>query len=430
MKVKTEKDKLSSCQDSKDLMCDIVKKSEINLAILGNLNFPRGSAPTARVHAYSKGIIENNGRVTIICLKANVKKEAEVQNCEPEGVIDGIKYIYSPGTTIRSDSFLGRRYLELKGLLKALIIIRRLSRPNKVSAILFFSTTALNEILFTFYGRVLNIPVIREKNEYPFTDTNAIRKKIIAYLHKKYVNKLFDGIIVITKCLERYYKPLIRKNAKCILVPILIDISRFEGSFSYESGDKYVAYCGDPKGNKDGVPILIKAFSIISQKYRSSKLYIIGDSPRNSALQDLKALAKKLNIEGRVVFTGMVSREKIPAYLCNAAVLVLARPTSLQSKGGFPTKLGEYLVTGNPVVLTKVGEIPDYLEDGESAFLSEPDSVTAFAAKLDFVLSHPDLAKVVGQKGRKVALNNFDYKMHAQKIINFVNQLDRKADYN
>ena len=411
---------------TKDKRTNIVEKSGIHLVILGGLNFPRGSAPTARVHAYSKGIIENNGKVTIICLKANLIKASERTKLESEGIIDGIKYIYSPGTTIRSDSFWGRRFLELKGLLNALKIIRRLNRQNKISAILFFSTTTLNEILFAFYARFLNIPVIREKNEYPFVDRSTLWKKTIAYLHGKCINKLFDGIIVITKYLERYHKPLIRKDAKSILVPILVDISRFEGHIFPHSNYKYVAYCGSPSGNKDGVPILIKAFSIISKKYKTIKLYIIGDAPGTNVLQDLKNLAKKLDIEHKVIFTGRIDRDKMPAYLCNAAVLALARPTSLQAKGGFPTKLGEYLATGNSVVVTKVGEIPDYLKDGENAFLSEPDSVEAFAEKLDYVLSHPELAKKVGLKGREIALKHFNYKTQAKRIINFIDELNQR----
>jgi glycosyltransferase involved in cell wall biosynthesis len=411
---------------TRDKRTNIVEKSGIHLVILGPLNFPRGSAPTARTHAYSKCIVENNGKVTIICLKANLRKASEMTNLESEGIIDGIKYIYSPGTTIRSDSFWGRRFLELKGLLNALKIIRRLNRLDKISAILFYSTTTLNEILFTFYARFLNIPVIIEKSEYPFVDRSTLCKKTIAYLHEKYINKLFDGIIVITKYLEKYYKPLIRKDAKSILVPILTDISRFEGHIFSHSNDEYIAYCGDPRGNKDGVPILIEAFSILSKKYETIKLYIIGDALGTNVLQDLKNLAKKSNIENRVVFTGTVTRDKIPEYLCNASILALARPTSLQAKGGFPTKLGEYLATGNPVVVTKVGEIPDYLKDGESAFLAEPDSAEAFAEKLDFVLSHPEVAKRVGLKGREVALKYFNYKTQAKRIIYFIDKLNQR----
>jgi glycosyltransferase involved in cell wall biosynthesis len=85
----------------------------------------------------------------------------------------------------------------------------------------------------------------------------------------------------------------------------------------------------------------------------------------------------------------------------------LDRPQSRQAKYGFPTKLGEYLLTGNPVVVTSVGDIPLFLKDGESAYLVEPDNIEEFAAKLDYVLSHYEESKRVGQNGREVALKHF-----------------------
>ncbi len=60
-------------------------------------------------------------------------------------------------------------------------------------------------------------------------------------------------------------------------------------------------------------------------------------------------------------------------------------PDSKQAQGGFPTKLGEYLATGNPVCATTVGEIPDYLVDGESVYFAVPGSVDSFA---DAMLRH------------------------------------------
>lgn len=403
-----------------------MKNSEINLLILGALNFPHGSAPTARIHEYSKCIVENKGKVTILCLKAHLRKESGTESLQPEGTIDGIKYIYTPGTIIRSDSFLERRFLALKGVLNALKLIRRLNKQNKISAFLFFSTTALHETLFTFYARLLDVPVIREKNEYPFPDRSTFWKKKIANLHGKYINKLFDGIIVITRYLEDYYKPLIRKDSKSLFVPIVVDVSRFEGHLPSSSSHRYIAYCGKPSGTKDGVPILIEAFSIVSKKYKDIKLYIIGNAGRYNDMQKLKNKVKSLNIENKVIFTGLVSPTKIPEYLCNATVLALARPSNLQAKGGFPTKLGEYLATGRPVVVTKVGELNNYLKDGESVFFSEPNNVKVFAEKLDFVLSNPEVARKVGQKGKNIALKNFNYKSHSQRIINFIKALNKK----
>jgi glycosyltransferase involved in cell wall biosynthesis len=70
-------------------------------------------------------------------------------------------------------------------------------------------------------------------------------------------------------------------------------------------------------------------------------------------------LIREYRLEGRIQWKGEVPRDQIPAILQHASLLVLPRPESKQAQGGFPTKLGEYLATGNPVCSTRVGEIPD-----------------------------------------------------------------------
>ena len=153
------------------------------------------------------------------------------------------------------------------------------------------------------------------------------------------------------------------------------------------------------------------------------KLYIIGNGAGSDDLEKLKAQVSRLNLEGKVVFTGKVHRDDIPQYLCNASALALARPSGLQSHGGFPTKLGEYLSTGNPVAVTNVGEISSYLADGVNAFIAEPDSVEAFAEKLDFILSNAAIAAKVGLTGREVVLSTFTYKVQSKRIVDFIDQL-------
>ena len=45
----------------------------------------------------------------------------------------------------------------------------------------------------------------------------------------------------------------------------------------------------------------------------------------------------------------------------------------VRSTARFPTKIGEYLASGRPIVTTAVGEMPRYFEDGVTAFISAPD---------------------------------------------------------
>jgi glycosyltransferase involved in cell wall biosynthesis len=101
---------------------------------------------------------------------------------------------------------------------------------------------------------------------------------------------------------------------------------------------------------------------------------------------------------------------------------VLARPDSLQAQAGFPTKLGEYLATGRPVVVTRTGEIGSYLVDGKSAYLAEPGNVKDIARQIDAVLSNPDAARVVGEAGRKVSIECFDWRVHKDELVRWMKQ--------
>jgi glycosyltransferase involved in cell wall biosynthesis len=113
-------------------------------------------------------------------------------------------------------------------------------------------------------------------------------------------------------------------------------------------------------------------------------------------------------------------RDSIPSILKNASLLVLPRPASKQAQGGFPTKLGEYLATGNPVCSTTVGEISDYLVDGESVYFAEPGSVESFAGAMERALSDPIKAREVGLNGRKVAEKYFNKDIQAKILYDFL----------
>ena len=174
-----------------------------------------------------------------------------------------------------------------------------------------------------------------------------------------------DKLFVISRNLKTYFSSIGVPSDKIEIINMTVDQSRFEG-LQRNPKERYIAYCGKATNNKDGVNILIKSFSHISQVHPDVKLYIIGTPPNENDESGNMQLVGDLNLVDKVVFTGMVSHQDMPQMLKNAEVLVLARPSSKQADYGFPTKLGEYLLTENPVVITDVGNISDFLHDGKS----------------------------------------------------------------
>ena len=146
------------------------------------------------------------------------------------------------------------------------------------------------------------------------------------------------------------------------VINMFVDSKRFE-NVRADAKEKYIAYCGTISPFKDGVDCLIKAFANFASKHADYQLKIIGRFESADAEKTLIGLVESLNIAKSVEFTGMVKPNEMPQLLCGAKMLALARPDNEQARYGFPTKLGEYLATGKPVVVTRVGEIGDFLED-------------------------------------------------------------------
>jgi glycosyltransferase involved in cell wall biosynthesis len=225
----------------------------------------------------------------------------------------------------------------------------------------------------------------------------------------------------MTDTLKNYYSefPGINPGIIFLKVPMTVDLDRFKtGQSECKLQKPYIAFCGSSSFYKDGVDILIKSFARISYEYRDLRLYIAAfwekDGPK------MIKLIHDAKLEDKIIYLGTLDRNEIPSLLNNAKVLALPRPDSKQARGGFPTKLGEYLASGNAVCVTKVGEIPDYLVDNESAFLAEPGDINSFTNVLKRALSNEINSKRVGQNGRKVAEIHFNMDVQAKRIYDFM----------
>jgi len=238
-----------------------------------------------------------------------------------------------------------------------------------------------------------------------------------------YVNsvyKLFDGMVIMTYPLLDYFEGKTKSACKKIVVPMTVEAERFENVKKIDQ-DPYIGYCGYIGGNKDGVENLIRSFGIVSKKYPRLKLLLIGPA-KEKDFQKLEEIVMNEDIKN-VIFNGPVSRDEMPSLLVNAKILALARPSSLQSTGGFPTKLGEYLSTGNPTIVTAVGDIPRYLTHKKDIYMVKPDDIELFAVTITEMLDNYDEAKMIAKEGKRHVHETFSYKVQSEKMHEFFIEL-------
>lgn len=260
-----------------------------------------------------------------------------------------------------------------------------------------------------------------ERTEHPKV-SSGYNSRLVALSKKKYKKTLMglDGLFVISTSLKDYFILEGISESKIHIINMTVDPKRFASLKKQKVDIRYIAYCGTASNNKDGVDELIKAFAIVAHQYDDIKLMIIGKTPSKEDESGNLLLIEQLGIKDKVIFTGIVESEKMPQLLKNAEILALDRPDSLQAQCGFPTKVGEYLLTRNPVVVTKVGDIPRFLVHGESALLANQRDPQDFAEKIKWALDNPVLARKIGETGEKIALREFNNVSETHKMIDVI----------
>jgi glycosyltransferase involved in cell wall biosynthesis len=290
---------------------------------------------------------------------------------------------------------------------------------SKQKNILFLlSTDPFLFLLVWIIAKLKGNKIINERNEFPETIRKGIKWRV--WIYKNFVlwwqYRLMDGLFLMTDELIRFYAPHTKKSCIIQKLPMTVDFARFAAKPGNQSSVKYVFYAGSFSQKKDGVQCLMRAFNAVKDQLPDLELWLAGGKKQNRDTHELKELITSLNLDNKVKLLGELKRDEIPGYLMNAHVLVLPRPDSIQARGGFPTKLGEYLASGKPVIATNVGEIPNYLTEKE-AFLISPDHIeNELAERIIQISKDYAHALEIAKQGQKRAFECFSTEVNAEKM--------------
>lgn len=122
--------------------------------------------------------------------------------------------------------------------------------------------------------------------------------------------------------------------------------------------------------------------SLAETHHENVELLIAGSGRQRSSLEELVA---ELGIHQQVEFLGYVPEEELPRLYSASDVLVF--PPAYE---GFGLVFLEAMACGTPVIGTRVGGVPDLIEDGETGFVVEGGSVE-IAERIDQLADDPEL---------------------------------------
>ncbi len=157
-----------------------------------------------------------------------------------------------------------------------------------------------------------------------------------------------------------------------------------------------------------GVKYLLKAMIDITKKIPTVHLNITGSGPEK---ENLEELIKELKLEKKVSFIGQVPNKEIEWYYKISNILIV--PSICEEV--FPLVGIEAMSVGRPVIASRVGGIPEWLDDGKTGFLVDPGNPPQIAEKVIQLFTNRKLMEKMGENGRKKA-EQFDIKNHIKKI--------------
>lgn len=149
---------------------------------------------------------------------------------------------------------------------------------------------------------------------------------------------------------------------------------------------------------RKGPHVLLNAFS----KIEDATLVMAGSG---EMLPFLKAQAKFLGIEDRVVFMGYVPDDVLPEVFRMADIFVLPSVSS----EAFGIVVLEAMASGVPVVATDVGGIPEVVKENEAGLLVPPGNELELREAIQKLLNDEELRKQYGSKGRKAVEEKYSW---------------------
>lgn len=303
-----------------------------------------------------------------------------------------------------------------------------ITKAKYYSAVYIYGPGWVFKFSIALAAKLSGKPVGTELNEKPYSIHGNGRsdfflrrfESINEFCLKKIVYPNIDGFIVISQSLVDYTTRYGKHRVIICKVPILVDYYYYQKqTLMPDCNFPYIINTATINDHKDGIINVFKAFSLVIKNGYKLHFYLTSKTAPPALLEQINLIISENNLETNITFLGELSEESLLTYQANCSMVVLNKIESDQNKYNFATKLGEYMALGKPIITTKVGEVKNYLKDNISCIYIDPSSPEEISEAIIRLLDDSEFAKRIGEAGREIAKNEFDYKIHSEKISNF-----------
>jgi len=225
----------------------------------------------------------------------------------------------------------------------------------------------------------------------------------------RYLCKHSDKIIAVSKNLKNKLISLGVEDKKVVHIPTSVDIKRIKYS-KKEKVENLFLSVGRLHQVK-GYDILIESVKNLKKSVFPSKFKIViageGEEKNN-----LLGKIRKYSLEEEIILLGYCKGQQLWDLYRKASVFILPSRSE-----GLPNALIEASASGCALIGSKVGGIPEIIEDNKNGYLFSPGNVSDLEKKMKKCINNLDLCLNMGIKSRSKAKKYFDNSKRVDKLI-------------
>lgn len=392
------------------------------LIICADRSFPRGDAGANRILFMAKALQETGWDVFVISIGRNEEKYYDrSRGCY---VYEGVKYRNINISSNRYFRMVQHNFLDGKNAVK---MMQSLNITSDDVIMLYSSLYSFSSAVISFANSTkckVACDIVEWHQPFQFKGgERGLRYKTYKKFFEELVPKT-KNVIAISECLDKHFSSV---GCHTTVIPIYVDTdNRKPWKREIDSSHLNVIYPGNPY-RKDDLLSMLQAIEMLDDKekeYVRFHLTGVNKSLLYSSIPGNERLLDALVDRGTVLIHSWMEYDELLKLYQKIDFALLARPVNKVTEANFPSKVPELMSKGIPVITNRVGDIVQYLDDGEDAILYDEPTAEACKKSIQRAIGLANEERIgLSKKAYENAELKFNYHLCSGKLDRFFSEM-------